>query len=98
MKQLQKLCAALVVTIAATTAWGDPRPFTFTYDTYPIGKGGLEYEQWMTFNADKASEHDFRQLQFAHEIEYGIADDFDLSFYFLRWNYEDSEQKSGTEY
>src|ERR1051325_1786207 len=98
MGKLDALCAALLVTLAATTAWADPRPFTFTYDAYPIGKGGLEYEQWMTFNADKGSEQGFRQLQFAHEIEYGLADDFDLSFYFLRWNYEDSAEKNGTEY
>ena len=81
--------AFALLTIAVNIVCADPRPFTFTYDAYPIGKGGLEYEQWVTFNADKGSEHDFRQLQFAHELEYGLADDFDLGFYFLRWNYED---------
>jgi len=98
MKAPIQLCVVFILTIAATTAWADPRPFTFTYDAYPIGKGSFEYEQWVTFNADKSSDHDFRQLQFAHELEFGITDELELGLYFLRWNYEDSADKSGTEY
>ena len=98
MVKAQILVAVCVVTVGFTRSWADPRPFTFTYDAYPVGKGGLEYEQWVTFNADKRSEHDFRQLQFLHELEYGISDDFDLGLYFLRWNYEDWQEESGTEY
>jgi len=86
------------VALWTTLAWADPRPFTFTYDAYPIGKGAVEYEQWMTFNADKGNDHGSRQLEFLHELEYGIADDFDLGLYFLRWNYEDSRDQSGAEY
>jgi len=93
-----KRIAAAFVLLGATLAWADPRPFTFTYDAYPIGKGGLEYEQWVTFNADKASEHGFKEFEILHELEYGLADDLDLGFYFLRWKYEDSDEESGTKY
>src|SRR5262245_49853524 len=79
-------------------AVADPRPFTLTYDAYPMGKGGLEYEQWVTFNADKESESDFQEFEFLHELEYGISDNFDLGLYFLRWKYEDSQEESGTSY
>ena len=76
----------------------DPRPFTLTYDAYPIGKGAAEFEQWVTFNAHKASEHGYQQFEILHELEYGISDNFDVGFYFLRWKYEDSNQNSGTQY
>src|SRR5215212_8517570 len=97
-KRMEKLIAAAFVLIGASLACADPRPFTFTYDAYPIGKGSVEYEQWVTFNADKASEHGFKEFEILHELEYGLADDFDLSFYFLRWKYEDSDAESGTKY
>ncbi|HEV8604566.1 MAG TPA: hypothetical protein VGQ99_04330 [Tepidisphaeraceae bacterium] len=84
--------------ILGAFAAADPRPFTLTYDAYPIGKGALEYEQWITFNTHKDSDHGFQEFQFLHELEYGIADNFDLGLYFLRWNYEDSNSDSGARY
>jgi len=95
---MEKLLAALFALFSTTMALADPRPFTFTYDAYPIGKGAVEYEQWITFNADKSIEHGFRQFEIQHELEYGIADDFDIGLYFLRWKYEDSREQSGTQY
>ncbi len=95
---MEKLLAALFIVLSTTSALADPRPFTFTYDAYPIGKGAVEYEQWITFNADKSTEHGFRQFEIQHELEYGIADDFDIGLYFLRWKYEDSRDQSGTQY
>src|SRR2546430_2210968 len=91
------VCFILTVCIFTSCAFADPRPFTFTYDAYPIGKGAAEYEQWVTFNAHKGSEHGFGELKFLHELEYGISDDFDLGFYFLRWKYEDSKEQDGTQ-
>src|SRR5258707_15437079 len=84
--------------LSTSIAAADPRPFTFTYGAYPIGKGALEYEQWITFNADKSSDHGFRQFQFRHELEYGISDNFDLGLYLLQWDYTDSRDESGTNY
>jgi hypothetical protein len=94
----QQLLTAAFVLLATSLATADPRPFTFTYDAYPIGKNSVEYEQLVTFNADKASEHDFRQFEIEHELEYGISDNLDVGFYFLRWKYNDSREESGTQY
>jgi hypothetical protein len=90
--------ALLTLAFAGSFALADPRPFTLTYDAYPIGKGAAEYEQSITFNAHKGSEHGFRQFEFLHELEYGIWDNLDLGLYFLRWNYDDSRDQSGTHY
>jgi hypothetical protein len=38
----KQLLAAMFVMFWTTFAWADPRPFTFTYDAYPIGKGAVE--------------------------------------------------------
>ena len=95
---MEKRLAAVFVLLWTALALADPRPFTFTYDAYPIGKGAAEYEQWITFNANKGTEHRFRQFEFLHELEYGISDDLDIGFYFLRWNYQDSHERSGTQY
>jgi len=95
----KKLLGSFITLVAASSfAIADPRPFTLTYDAYPIGKGAAEYEQWITFNCRKRSEHGFKQFEFLHELEYGIADDLDIGLYFLRWNYDDSRDQSGTHY
>jgi len=88
----------LTLLLLTTLVSADPRPFTFTYDAYPIGKGAAEYEQSVTFNAHKGSEHGFNQFEFLHELEYGISDNLDLGLYFLRWKYEDSSENSGIQY
>src|SRR3954464_9268790 len=91
--------AALVAfTFFATFASADPRPFTFTYDTYPEGKGNLEYEQWVTWENHRPDDHGFNRFDFRHEFEYGVADNFDISLYVASWNYEDSRERRGTRF
>jgi hypothetical protein len=96
--KIKLLRTFLTIVAASSFAMADPRPFTMTYDAYPIGKGAAEYEQWVTFNTHKGSEAGFRQFEFLHELEYGISDNFDLGLYFLRWNYDDSRDQDGTHY
>jgi hypothetical protein len=88
--------AALIV--SATFAMGSERPFTFVYDTYALGKGGVEYEQWATWETHKDEEHGFDRFRFRHEFEFGLADNFTLAVYAADWNYEDSHEKKGTQY
>src|SRR5215217_346172 len=94
------LAAVLVVsaTFAVPTASADPRPFTFVYDTYPEGKGQLEYEQWFTAENGKPSDHGYNAFRLRHEFEYGVTENFDLSVYVANWRYEDSKEFTGTRY
>jgi hypothetical protein len=91
---------AIVVLLAlfAPFIQADPRPWTFTYDTYAEGKGNAEFEQWATWNTHKSSEHGYNLFQFREEIEYGLTDNFDISIYAPSWNYEDSKDRRGTHY
>ena len=84
--------------LLSVTALADPRPFTFSSDTYPVGKGGWEYEQWVTYKARKEDESDFQRFEFRHEFEFGLADNFDLAVYLPSWSYEDSQDFSGTQF
>jgi hypothetical protein len=80
-----------IVLLAAGIASADPRPFTFTTDTYPVGKGNWEYEQWATWQ-QAGDENVYR---FRHEIEFGVADNFDLAFYLPNWRYESTDGHDG---
>ena len=84
--------------VVATVAEADPRPFTFNTDTYPMGKGDWEYEQWVTYRTSKEDESDYQRFDFRHEFEFGVADNFDLAVYLPTWRYEDSEDFSGTRF
>src|SRR6476646_1777962 len=75
-------------------ASADPRPFTFTEDTYPEGKGNFEYEQYVSWRHDSG----FDRFSFRHEFEYGVADNFDISIYVASWSYEDSNDRQGTKF
>jgi hypothetical protein len=90
---------ALVFALAFEAAvLADARPFTFSTDTYPMGKGQWEYEQWATFRTHKEDESDFHRFDFRHEFEFGITNHFDLAIYLPSWRYEDSEAFSGTRF
>src|SRR5436190_13712240 len=84
-----------IVIICGTDASGDPRPFTFSNDTYPVGKGNWEYEQWVTWQKHKENETRFDQVVFRHEFEFGLADNFDLALYLPSWSYEDTDEHAG---
>jgi hypothetical protein len=79
-------------------ALGDPRPFTFTYDTYPEGAGNWEYEQWVTWRTHSRDDAHFNRVDFRHEFEIGITDNFDLSIYLPNWRYQDTADHAGTRF
>jgi hypothetical protein len=82
----------------SAVASADPRPFTFSNDTYAMGKGDWEYEQHVTYRTHKEEESDYQRFDFRHEFEFGLADNFDLAVYLPTWRYEDSEEFSGTRF
>src|SRR5438093_86521 len=77
--------AALTAAVLASRARADPRPFTFVYDTYPEGKGNWEYEQWVTWRNHTKEDSGFNRIDFRHEFEFGLAENFDLSVYLPSW-------------
>jgi hypothetical protein len=84
---------ALALVGFAGVASADPRPFTFTTDAYPIGKGDWEFEQWITYRHHKDEDAGYNRVDFREEFEFGVADNVDLAFYLPNWTYEDSKDQ-----
>ena len=83
------LIAALALAFAGA-ARADERVFTFSYETTTMPAGALEYEQWVTWKTDKDNDESFDRLDFRHEIEYGLTDNFQIAFYY-DWRYQDGD-------
>jgi hypothetical protein len=98
MIRLAPAAFVAVLIASATVANADPRPFTFTTDTYSMGKGNFEYEQWVTWRHHKEDEPGYDRVDFRHEFEFGVADNVDLAIYLPTWRWEDSEDRSGTKF
>jgi hypothetical protein len=91
------LCS-LALCLSTVTASASERPFTFSYDTYSLGKGNFELEQWVTWKNHKEDEHGYNRFEFREEIEMGLTDNFTLSVYLPSWSYEDSVDRSSTKF
>jgi len=98
MRHARWLTFVLTLVVSSIFALADPRPFTFTYDTYPEGKGNVEYEQWVTYRTHTQEDHSFTTFDFRHELEVGITDNFDLSVYIPTWRYEDTNDHTGSRF
>jgi hypothetical protein len=90
------LTLAALALAPATSA--DPRPWTFSIDAYPEGRGNVEFEHYTTWEHHSKDEPGYDRFRFREELEIGITDYFDIAIYMANWNYEDSGSKKGTQY
>lgn len=62
----------LVLSLAALTlsssALAGDRRFTYSYDTTTLKAGEVEFEQWVTWKTDKASNSSFNRFDFREEL------------------------------
>ncbi len=91
-------CSLFAVLLLASVSLADPRPFTFVYDTYPVGKGNFELEQWVTAKNHTENTPSYERYDFRTELEIGIAENFDLSIYAPKWRYEETPDHTGTKF
>ena len=96
MKRLRLVCI-LIVAFSPSIAFGGVRHFTFLYEAPTSAPGSLELENWITWKRisgpDRSDEVDFR-----HELEYGVTDRFQVSVYLADWFYENAQERSGFSY
>lgn len=95
---MKRFVVAFLMVGLASAASADPRPWSFTYDTYSEGKGNWEVEQWITWKGHRDDESGYNRWEFREEIEFGITDYFDLGLYLPNWSYEDSNSRQGTKF
>ena len=81
----------------ATVAFAGARHFTFVYEAVTSAPGSLDVENWVTWshtsNPQRVDEVDFR-----HEFEFGITENFQASLYVADWFYATDPQHSGSTY
>ena len=88
------LFSAFILCSASATE----RYFTYTYEPETMPQGLCEYEQWVTYRTHTANDHSFTSIDFRHEFEMGITDNFDLRVYLPSWRYEDTDEHAGTRF
>ena len=64
------------------------RRLTFVYESTTSSKGEVELENWATWKNGRQSGN---QVEFRHEIEYGVTDRFQASLYVANWEVNDSK-------
>jgi hypothetical protein len=78
------LSGALGTMISLLPVFGTERLFTYSYEPETMPKGGMEIEQWITLRAGRNSavgQEDYRKWEFREEFEYGVTDNYTVSFY-----------------
>jgi len=77
--------AGLLLSVSGRKAEADERRFTYTYEATTLPVGVVEYEQWVTWKTDKDVDSRYDRVEFRHELEFGVTDDFQLAFYLSDW-------------
>jgi hypothetical protein len=76
---------------------GGVRHFTFIYEANTSAPGSLEFENWVTWQRAAGSGR-FDQVDFRHELEYGVTDSLQASVYLADWLYQNDREHSGVAY
>ena len=96
MKKFLLLCI-LTLAFLPPISFGGVRHFTFLYEAPTSARGSAELENWVTWKRTTDPER-FDQVDFRHEIEYGVTDRFQVSVYLADWFYEADPEHSGSSY
>jgi len=93
--------AALLAGAAAAvpdTVYGDERMFTYSYEaTSVLPKGGVEFEQWITYRGGK-KEGTYSRWDIREEIEFGVTDRYTTALYLnFRGTFQDNSTTGDVE-
>lgn len=77
--------SSLLLLAGSASVLADESPFAAIYTTDILPKGGMEIEQWMTWENGRPQES-FNHLTGRTEFEYGVTDNFQQAFY-LNYDY-----------
>lgn len=69
----------------SASAFAGERHFANVYETLTAPKGGIELENWVTWETRRGGGDTSNLWKFRHEIEYGITDRLQLGVYFANW-------------
>ena len=97
MKKAKFILSALLAVTISTFA--GERHFANVYETTTAQKGGIELENWVTWETRRGNGDNTNLWKFRHEIEYGITDRLQLGVYLANWTLaRDATHRDSTRY
>jgi hypothetical protein len=84
-----KTVALILSFFLALPAFAGSRRFTYVYEVTTSPPGDVEVENWVTWRTHKPDDRGFDQVDFRHELEFGITENFQAAVYLADWNYHD---------
>ena len=91
--------AVIALALSNASTFADERHFANVYETTTAPKGGIEFENWITWEAKRGNGDNTNLWKFRHEIEYGITDRLQLGIYLANWNLtHDAEHRNSIRY
>src|ERR1041384_8087927 len=85
-KRILFILAAIVLLPLFSSEAGSRR-FTYVYEVTTSPPGDVEIENWITWKTHKTDDHAFDQVEFRHELEFGITERFQAAVYLADWNF-----------
>jgi len=82
-----KTLALILSFFIALPAFAGSRRFTYVYEVTTSPHGDVEIENWITWKTHKPDDRAFDQVDFRHELEFGITERFQAAIYLADWNY-----------
>jgi hypothetical protein len=82
-----KALALILSLFLAVPAFAGARRFTYVYEVTTSPPGDVEIENWVTWKTRRPDDHGFNQVEFRHELEFGITEKFQAALYLVDWNY-----------
>jgi hypothetical protein len=74
------------------------RRFTFVYEATTSAPGSIELENWVTWQTHTPNDSSFDQVDFRHELEFGITPRFQAAVYLADWFYQRDRNHSEVGY
>ena len=81
-------CLALACAFPSLSAFAGARRFTYSYEATTTAPGALEFENWVTWQVLQQEDSRFNQVDFRHEIEFGLTNRLQAGVYLADWNYQ----------
>ena len=87
----------LLVIMPTSAALAGARHFTYIYEVVTSAPGSLDVENWVTWSRTTNPQH-ADEIDFRHEFEFGITENFQASVYVADWFYVADPEHSGFTY
>src|SRR5438105_91425 len=101
-KSFRLVLAAFIAafSLSPSSAQAGARRFTFLYEATTTPRGVVEFENSVTWQTSKPANSRFNELDFRHEIEFGITDRLQAAIYVADWFWQNDpvEHANSTRY